>query len=93
MTLCNVAIGYQRIGPSCFHLQHFSMKMGTAWSSYHKTSRRHNPENLDFNGYTSFFTVCMHIIVCAFLKKFQNILEILLKIIVLFISIDSKNKC
>jgi len=50
--MCSVAVGYQRIlVPSCPH--HVTLKEEAARPSetlsYHITTRRHNPEDLDLN--------------------------------------------
>jgi hypothetical protein len=44
VTPCNVAVRYQRFGELCsLHRQ------GKTLVSYSKTTRRHNPENLDLD--------------------------------------------
>jgi hypothetical protein len=46
MTPCSVVVGYQRFrGPCCLHLQ-VEAKMEAAWT-YHNTTRRHYPGDLD----------------------------------------------
>jgi hypothetical protein len=46
VTPCNVVVEYQRFnGSCCFHL-HPENKTS---ASYHNTTRRHNPEELDLN--------------------------------------------
>jgi len=53
VTPCSVVVGYQRFrGSCCLHLLYFTLKMEAARSSetmvsYHNTTRRHSPEELE----------------------------------------------
>jgi hypothetical protein len=54
VTMRSVIVGYQRFGGLCCLCLQGEVKMKTAWTSqtttsFHNTTQRHNPEDLDLN--------------------------------------------